>query len=477
MRNWGVRQAHAGAIVRAAMAEHAPAIPLPEPRAERQSEIVATMRLAAPIVLANLGQMAINTTDVLLMGWLGPDALAAGALGTNVFFVVMISSLGIVVAVSPLAAQAVGAGRINAGNRALHAGLWSTAVLALPGGLAVWYAPAALLWLGEPPATVAMTAEYLTTLVWSLPAFLGFAALRGYIAAHERPTAATVITLAGIAANAVIVYALMFGRFGLPALGLLGAGIGTTIVNVLMLAALVGFVMASPHFRRVGAFRGLMRPPVRQLRELLRIGVPIGATMLLEVGLFAAAALAMGLIGTHELAAYQIALQMAAIAFMIPMGIGQAATVRVGLAAGAGDHAGAAHAGWTALGLGLVIIVGAAVVMWTLPHELVGLFVDRAAPETEAVASLAATFLAVAAIFQLVDATQGIAVGMLRGLKDTRVPMMICALGYWAIGAPLGLVLAFKLGFGGIGIWIGLAVGLAIVAVLLVWRWQRLTSR
>jgi MATE family multidrug resistance protein len=160
---------------------------------------------------------------------------------------------------------------------------------------------------------------------------------------------------------------------------------------------------------------------------------------------------------------------------MIPMGIGQAATVRVGLFVGAGDHAGAARAGWTALGLGLVVIIAAAFVMWTWPAEIVALFVHPGQPETTALAALATSFLIVAAVFQLVDATQGIAVGALRGLKDTRVPMVICALGYWAIGAPLGLILGFRFGFGGVGIWVGLAAGLAAVAMLLVWRWRSLT--
>jgi MATE family multidrug resistance protein len=458
------------------MAEHAPALDISPPEQRERSEIAATIKLAAPIVLANLGQMAINTTDVLLMGWLGPDALAAGALGTNVFIAVIIASLGISVAVAPLVAQAIGAGRLGASNRAMHAGLWASLLLAVPGCLVLWYAPAALLWMGQPPATVAMTASYLSALMWAFPAFLGFAALRSYISAHQRPTAATVIMLVGIAGNAIVVYALMFGRYGAPALGLFGAGIGTTAVNFAMLAALVIYVLVDRRFRRMGAFARVLRPPVAQLVELFKVGTPIGAAMALEVGLFTGAAMAMGLIGSTEIAAYQIALQIAAITFMIPMGIGQAATVRVGLFAGAGDLAAAARAGWTALALGWAIIIAAALVMWTFPVELAALFIDASAPETAPVAALAASFLAVAAIFQFVDATQGIAVGALRGLKDTRVPMLICALGYWAIGAPLGLALAFKLGFGGIGIWIGLAAGLAVVAILLIWRWRRLTA-
>jgi MATE family multidrug resistance protein len=435
------------------------------------------VRLAAPIVLANLGQMAINTTDVLLMGWLGPEALAAGALGTNLFIAVLIASLGIAIAVSPLTAHALGAGDLAAATRALHAGLWASALLSVPGCLLLWQAPRLLLWMGQAPATVALTARYLDTLALAFPAFLGFAALRSWISAHQRPTAATVIMLAGIAANAGLVYALMFGRFGAPALGLYGAGIATTAVNAAMFAALFAFVLLDRRFRRLRVLAGLLRPPRAELAELLKVGAPIGGAMAMEVGVFAGAALAMGLIGTAELAAYQIALQLAAIAFMVPMGVGQAATVRVGLFAGSGDAAGVARAGWTAIALGVAAIAAAAAVMWTWPHALVAGFVDGAGPEAAAVAALAAQFLAVAALFQLVDATQGVAVGALRGLKDTRVPLLICALGYWAVGAPLGVVLAFRLGLGGIGIWIGLAAGLAVVAGLLLWRWHRLTAR
>ncbi len=442
-----------------------------------RAEVVATAQLAAPIVIANLGQIAINTTDVLLMGWLGPDALAAGALGTNTLFAIVVGALGVVIAVSPLAAHAIGAHDTRAANRALHAGLWASAFLSLPAGVLVWLSPDALAWLGEPPETVAMTRTYLQSLVWSLLPFLAFAALRAYIAAFQRPTAGTVVMLAGIVVNALLAYGLMFGRWGLPAMGLVGAGIATSIGNALMALTLAVFVMVDPQFRSRRPFAGLWRFPAAETRELMRVGAPIGGAMALEVGIFAAAAMMMGLIGMAELAANQIALQMAAFTFMIPMGIGQAATVRVALAAGRGDARAAAAAGWAAITLGVAVIALAALAMWTWPERLVGLFVDPSHPDTAEVAALAVSFLIVAAAFQLVDATQGIAVGALRGLRDTRVPMAVAVFGYWVIGAPLGLLLAFPAGLRGIGIWIGLAGGLAIVSVLLLWRWQRLTSR
>ncbi len=446
------------------------------PASTLRAEIAATVRLATPIVVANLGQLAISTTDVLLMGWLGPEALAAGALGANTLFAVIVGPLGIVLAVSPLAAQAIGSGRADDARRALHAGLWASALLALPAGLLVWLAPTALAWIGEPPTTVAMTREYLHALLPSMFPFLAFAALRGYIAAFERPAAGTVVMAFGILANAVIAYALIFGRLGMPALGLSGAGLATSLVNTLMAAALAAFVLVDREFRARRPFAGLLTLPGLQLRELLRVGGPIGGAMTLEVGVFAAAALTMGLIGVAELAANQIALQLASITFMIPMGIGQAATVRVALAIGRGDSAGAATAGWVAIGLGVAVIALAAAVMWTWPGVLVSFFVDPFHNETADVAALAAPFLIVAAAFQLVDATQGIAAGALRGLKDTRVPMVVAAIGYWVIAAPLGLALAFPLGLRGIGIWIGLACGLAVVAAMLVWRWRRLTT-
>jgi MATE family multidrug resistance protein len=275
------------------------------------------------------------------------------------------------------------------------------------------------------------------------------------------------------ALNAVGNYVLMFGKLGLPAYGLVGAGIASSIANTFSFVAMLGIVLLDRRFRRFYLLGHFWRADWRRFVEIFRIGLPIGSILLLEVGLFSSALYIMGLIGTAELAAHQIAVQVAATSFMVPLGIGQAATVRVGLFAGAGDADGVRRAGWTAQGLGLAFMATMAVVMWSLPTTLVGLFLDLDRTESAPVVALAVEFLTFAALFQVVDGAQTIAIGMLRGLKDTRVPAILAGIGYWGIGFPAALGLAFGAGMGGAGVWAGLALGLTAVAALQVWRFTR----
>jgi MATE family multidrug resistance protein len=273
--------------------------------------------------------------------------------------------------------------------------------------------------------------------------------------------------------NAVLAWGLIFGRLGLPGLGVVGAGLATSIANTFSFAALLGFVLADRRLRRFYILGRFWRADWQRLRELFRVGLPIGFILLLEVGLFSAAVQLMGWLGTAEIAAHQIALQCAAIAFMVPLGIGQAATVRVGLAAGQRDAAAVRRAGWVALGLGIAFMSSTALLMWLVPQALVGLFLDLDRPENAHVTALAVAFLGIAALFQIVDGVQTIALGALRGLKDTRVPAMLAAAGYWLVGFPTSALLAFRADMGGVGVWWGLAIGLAVVAILALIRFAR----
>jgi MATE family, multidrug efflux pump len=294
--------------------------------------------------------------------------------------------------------------------------------------------------------------------------------LRFFVAALGRPNAALIVMVLAVLLNAVLAWGLIFGRLGLPALGVVGAGLATSVANTFSFAALLGFVLVDRRLRRFYILGRFWRADWHRLRELLRVGLPIGFILVMEVGLFSAAVQLMGLLGTAEIAAHQIALQCASIAFMVPLGIGQAATVRVGLAAGQRDAAAVRRAGWVALGLGVAFMSSAALLMWLAPHALVGLFLDLDRSENTRVVALAVAFLGVAALFQIVDGVQTIALGALRGLKDTRVPAMLAAAGYWLVGFPTGALLAFRGGMGGIGVWWGLAIGLAVVAVLALQR-------
>jgi MATE family multidrug resistance protein len=294
--------------------------------------------------------------------------------------------------------------------------------------------------------------------------------LRNFVSALERPQIILWLSLAGIAFNALISWSLMFGHFGLPALGLVGSGIGSTITWVALCAALVAVILRDRQFRRFHVFGNWWRFDGQRTMAMIRLGWPIGVTMGLEIGVFALAVYFMGWIGASAVAAHAIALQLAALTFMVPLGLGQAATVRVGLALGRRDADGIARAGWTAWVLGVGFMAAMALVMWIAPRPLVTLFlVDQ--PQNAAVIALAVSFLKVAAAFQLVDGAQVIGAGMLRGLHDTRWPLIFAIIGYWVVGLGVGAWLAFAADWRGVGIWVGLASGLAVVAALMLGRW------
>jgi MATE family multidrug resistance protein len=442
-------------------------------------EARALAALSVPIVLTNVGQVAIQTTDVVMIGWLGTDALAASVLGVNVMFVLLLFAIGVVAATAPMVAQDLGHRRhaVREPRRTVRQGFWVALALGVPASLALWHIGPVLRLLGQHPALIAAAEPYVRAAMWGFVPGLWFVVLRNFIASLERPRAAMVIMLIGVSFNAIAAYGLIFGRLGLPALGLRGAGIAAALTNFFLFAGLLGYVLFDRQFRRFHILGRLWRPDWARFREIFRIGLPIGVTLVMEVGLFAGAGFAMGWIGTAELAAHQIALQCASVTFMVPLGLAQAATVRVGLAAGGGDTPGIRRAGIMALAMGGVFMLAMAAVMWTVPGAIVGLFIDAGNPANASVVQAAVVFLAVAALFQLFDGGQVIGAGALRGLKDTRWPMAFAALAYWAVGMSLALGLGFGLGLGGPGIWIGLAVALAVAAALMIGRFLILERR
>jgi MATE family multidrug resistance protein len=440
-------------------------------------EAGALLVLAGPLVLAQLGQIAIQTTDVIMIGWLGPEALAAASLGAVAVFVLLLFGIGVVSATSPMLAQVLGRRRhaVRDPRRTVRQGFFAAIMVGAPASALLWQIEPVLLALGQDPVLVAMTEPYVRAAQFAIVPALLTMALRHFINALERPRAGMVVTFAGIVVNAVGNYGLIFGAFGLPALGLLGAGIATALTNLAQFAALLGFVLLDRRFRRYRLLGRLWRPDWPRLLELLRIGLPIGVTLVFEVGLFGAAVYLMGLIGTAQLAAHQIAIQIASVSFMVPLGISQAGTVRVGLAAGRHDLEAARRAGLVALMSGVAFMAGMAVVMLTLPVPLIGIFIETGAAANARVVELATMFLAVAALFQVFDGAQVVGAGALRGLKDTRMPMLIAGIGYWLIGFASAIALGFGLGFGGLGIWLGLLIGLTATALPMIWRFLRLT--
>jgi MATE family multidrug resistance protein len=439
-------------------------------------EARATLALALPIVGTQLAQMAIHTTDIFLLARLSESALAASAIAVSIYGFCFMLCLGLATGTSALAAQALGRDRDDRASvrHAVQDGLIVSGLACLVSVVAMWFSGPLLLWTGQAPALVDDVMPFLRILCVGLLPTTWFAVLRGFTSALERPRPAMVLMLIGIALNAVVNYGLIFGAFGLPRLELIGAGIGSSAVNIAIFVALAVYIRLDSQFRAYRLAGGWWRSTASRLRRYSRIATPIALTFAAEVGVFSAAALLMGRLGAHEVAAHQVALQWAAITFMVPMGIAQAATVRVGLATGAGDGAAARRAGWIAIALGMVFMAGAGLMFWQAGGLLVAVFVPSPASP---VYHLAVAYLAWAALFQVVDGAQAVANGSLRGLHDTAVPMVIAAGGYWLVAMPAAIWLGLYTPQRGEGVWAGLALGLALVAALLVWRFASRSGR
>ena len=440
-----------------------------------RDEIRATVTLAWPIILTNVSQSLIHATDVLLLGWAGPRTLAAGMLGVNLYLAFLVFGMGLVMAASPMIARQLGARRhsVRDVRRTVRQSLWTATAITIPVWLILWQTEPILKAMGQEPALAADAASFVHTLQWGFLPALFYLVLRAFVAALEKPAWSMIVGLAGVVFNAFINYGLIFGHFGLPALGLTGAGIGSSLANLFRFAAMALAVSLHPRFRRYHLFGRFWRPDWERFRAVWRLGLPIAVTLALEVTIFNAAVFLMGWFGAGAVAAHAVALQLAALTFMVPLGLSQAVTVRVGLALGRRDRDGVTRAGWTAFTLGIGFMTLMALVMLAFPYRLVTLFLDPADPANAGVIPLAISYLFVAALFQIFDGAQAVGAGMLRGLHDTRIPMIYAATGYWVIGLATAYGLAFGLGWEGIGIWIGLAVGLAVVSVMMVARWLR----
>ena len=384
------------------------------------------------------------------------------------------SGIGLTSAVSPLIASERGRKlhSVRDIRRSVRQTAWAAGLLCLPAWLLLWQAEAVLIAIGQDPELAARATELVHGLQWGLFPYFLFLVLRNFVAALEKPIWGVIVTLLTVPFNAFAGWVLIFGHLGLPAMGLRGAGLASLLTSCFMAIGMGLVVMRDRRFRRYRLFGRFWVADWPRFKTVWKIGLPIAITVGFEATVFNAAVFLMGLIGRAELAAHAIAIQIAALCFMVPMGVGQAATVRVGYAHGRGDPAAVGRAGWLALGLGGAFSAAASALLLFAPRPLIGAFIDVDLPANMIVVDLAVSFLAVAALFQLVDCTQAIAAGVLRGLQDTRVPMIFAAFGYWVVGIGTGVLFAFRLHLDGVGIWLGLAAGLGVVSVLLVWRWM-----
>ncbi|MCW9043659.1 MAG: MATE family efflux transporter [Pseudopelagicola sp.] len=436
-----------------------------------RGHLAAILSLGLPLIGGHVAQFAIQLTDTIMLGWYSVEALAAVVLGSSFFFVLFILESGFAIAVMPLVAEASAEGDETALRRATRMGMWLSviaAVLTLP---MFWFSGVILRGLGQEALLSDGAQTYLRIAgVGLIPALLVMV-LKSYLAALERTRVVFWVTVGAALANAGVNYLLIFGHWGAPELGLRGAAIASLCVQVVSLAG-IG-LYAARALPEHDLFARLWRPDWDAFAHVFRLGTPIGLTNLAEVGLFAASSVMMGWLGTVALAAHGIALQLASVTFMVHLGLSNAATVRAGNALGRRDADHMARGAWIVIALSMAVAVVAVAVLLLFPAPLLGLFLAPDDPDRIVIIATGVALLGMAALFQVVDGAQIMALGLLRGVKDSRAPMLIATLSYWGVGAPCAYVFGFVLGWEGPGVWFGLVMGLSLAAVLLMLRFWR----
>lgn len=452
------------------MSAYAPTRPTFTATSSWGAHIWATLTLGIPLIGAQLAQLGIHTTDVVIIGQLGATPLAAMVLAGQFFFTIFIFGSGFSIAVVPMVAQAFGRHDVVSVRRSIRMGMWVSIAYWMLTAPLFYNAEAILLALGQVPEVARLAANYVAIVQFGLLPALLFAVLRSLVSAIGRAGVILYVTVATLLLNALLAYALVLGHFGLPALGMTGAAIVAVIVQWASFLFMVFYIQTRDDTRRYELFVRFWRPDWHAFREVIHLGLPISITVLAEVSLFTAASLLMGRIGTIELAAHGIALQLASIAFMIPLGLSQTATVRIGIAHGRGDYGELVRAAITVLSIASIASLSGGILFFFVPELLSSAFIDTSTADAAAVLAYAGPLVAIAGVFQLVDGLQAIASGLLRGLKDARVPMLLALVSYWPVGFLLAWFLAFPMRMGGIGIWIGFLIGLTSASVLLCAR-------
>ncbi|WP_066800502.1 MATE family efflux transporter [Sphingomonas soli] len=449
------------------------AVTAPAP-ATLKAELRALAWLAGPLVGANLLQMAVSAVDVIFVARLGTVELAAATLGVFLFNILLYSLIGLTSAAAPIIAAELGrrAHAVREVRRSFRMALWVAAAGSVPVILILAHGETLLLLAGQNPEVADRAGAFLDIILFAVVPGVAAGVMRTTAAALGRPFWVFGVTAVALGVAVLTNWLLVFGNWGFPALGLEGSALASVITMTAMMLAYALILVTDRRLRRFRLFGRWWRTEWSRFRDIIRIGTPIMFTWFFEGALFGGAAVLMGLIGVAEVAAHAVALNIAAVAFQIPFGIAQAATIRVGMAYGAADHAWIARAGRAALFLGIGVMAVTATAIWLSPRLLISAYIDVNAPENARVVALAMQYLVLAAIFQLVDGAQAVGAGILRGLQDTRVPMVIAGLGYWIGGFGTAIALGFGLGWQGVGIWTGLAVGLLCVSVLLLWRWH-----
>ena len=451
-----------------------PVTPTPAPSDSWSTEWRAMLRLAAPLVGANLLQMAIFAVDVVFIARIGPQELAASSLAVSLFGTLMWSLTGLVGAASPLIAAELGARAhsVREVRRTVRMAGWLGVLSgSLAMGLLMFSGPLMRI-SGQHEAVIALAVPFMNVLMWAAVPSVLAALLRTVVSTMGRPGISTAINAMAVLINALGNWVFVFGHLGMPALGLTGSALSSVVTSIAMLLAYAAVIRFDRRLHRYRLLGRWWRPEWQRFLDVAKIGLPIFLTIVAEAGLFNSAAFLMGRIGELELAAHALALQFASIAFMVPFGVAQAATIRVGLAYGARDHGAIRRAGVVAMVMGIGFPVIPAAIMLFAPHLILQLYVDPDAPANAAMVRLAISYMVIAAAFQLFDGAQSVGAALLRGLQDTRVPMGIALFGYWVPGMGTAVWLGLFTPLRGDGVWIGLMVGLMVVAGMMLWRWR-----
>lgn len=427
--------------------------------------------LGFPLVGGHVAQFAIGMTDSIMLGWYGAAELAAVTLAGSYFFVFFLMGAGFAIAVMPLVAAAAGAGEERQIRRATRMGLWLSLLFAVVAMPMLLFSQQILLALGQKPEVAGPASAYLQLAGWGLFPALLVMVLKSYLAALERTQIVLWITILAAVVNGLVNYALIFGNWGAPELGIAGAAyasIATQTVSLLAVAAYALWVLPEHEI-----LKNFHRPDWEMFARVFKLGMPIGLTNLSEVSLFAASAMMMGWLGTIPLAAHGVAMTLAGLTFMVHLGLSNAATIRAGNAYGRGDRAHMALGAQVVIAMSLIMAFIGIAAFLLLPDPLISLFLDPQEPNKPEILIVGAGLLAMAALFQLADGMQVIALGLLRGVQDTNWPMVIAALSYWAIGVPASYLFGFSFGWGGVGVWSGLVLGLCFAGVFLMLRFWR----
>ena len=438
-----------------------------------RTEIKQFFQLAIPLASAQVAQSLTGFFDTIMMGRLGAQTLAGGGLASLVFFALVNIIAGIMMGVSPLIAEAYGAGNKKRIEDLVRQGLWLSLLLSIPITIAIAHFDSIMLRLGQPEAIATLANIYLDIILWGFFPAVGFAMLRGVVSglSHARPVMYIVVsgTLFNITGN----YILGFGKFGFPRLGLAGLAISSTVTLWVMFFALLIYFLKHPQLKNYRIFQQLHRLKPRVIWQLSKIGFPIGMFIALEIGLFTVVTFLMGTLGTQVLAAHQIVFQTILIIFMIPLGMSYAATVRVGQWLGQKNLEGIKQAGYLSIGAGLVFAIAITIIMLLFPKAIVSLYLDVNDPDNAEIIRLALPMLTIATVSQILDAVQKITYGALQGLQDTRIPVLLNIPAFWIVGLTSGYLLGFYFDLGGVGLWLGQSIGVAVAALLFFIRWRQ----